>query len=235
VQIVGAAAPSLRIDNAESGPTKRAGLGISTAANNFIQGSVDRDFLIFDGSTTASPILFGIHDTTNVAEAARISAARNFLIGTTTDGGQKLQVNGTARASNYYLDGMTAGAGALYYSAGQNRVTLANYNASGILRFEVDGGTDAATIIANGNFGIGTTAPARKLDVNGVTRSTAFDVFNGSALSGFLIQQTLFVGDASTNLSLVSESGKAITFYTNGSTTQRALIYPIFQYWYCCA
>jgi len=96
VQIVGAAAPSLRIDNAESGPTKRAGLGISTAANNFIQGSTDRDFCMFNGSTTASPILFGIYDTTNVVEAARISAARNLLIGTTTDAGQKLQVNGTA-------------------------------------------------------------------------------------------------------------------------------------------
>jgi hypothetical protein len=99
VQIVGASAPSLRIDNAESGPTKRAGLGISTATNNFIQGSADRDFCMFNGSTTASPILFGIYDTTNVAEAARISAARNFLIGTTTDAGQKLQVNGTSAFS----------------------------------------------------------------------------------------------------------------------------------------
>jgi hypothetical protein len=146
VQIVGAAAPSLRIDNAESGPTKRAGLGISTAANNFIQGSVDRDFCIFNGSTTASPILFGIYDTTNVAEAARISAARNFLIGTTTDGGQKLQVSGSARATSYFLDGMIAGSGALYYSAGTNRVTLANYNASGILLFEVNGGNAALTL-----------------------------------------------------------------------------------------
>jgi hypothetical protein len=85
IQIVGASAPSLRIDNAVSGPTKRAGLGISTATNNFIQGSADRDFCIFNGSTTPSPILFGIYGTTNVLEAARISAVRNFLIGTTTD------------------------------------------------------------------------------------------------------------------------------------------------------
>jgi hypothetical protein len=98
VQIVGAAAPSLRIDNAESGPTKRAGFGISTATNNFIQGSADRDFCMFNGSTTASPILFGIYDTTNVQEAARISAARNFLIGKTTDNGSKLQVNGVIRS-----------------------------------------------------------------------------------------------------------------------------------------
>jgi hypothetical protein len=96
VQIVGASAPSLRIDNAESGPTKRAGFGISTATNNFIQGSADRDFCMFNGSTTASPILFGIYGTTNVQEAARISAARNFIIGGVTDSGEKLQVNGTS-------------------------------------------------------------------------------------------------------------------------------------------
>lgn len=146
IQIVGANAPSLRIDSAATGPTKRIGLGISTATNNFIQGSADRDMCIFNGSTTASPMLFGIYDTTNVQEAARISAARNFLIGTTTDGGQKLQVNGGARATGYYLDGMTAGSGALYYSAGTNRVTLANYNASGILLFEVNGGNAALTL-----------------------------------------------------------------------------------------
>lgn len=97
IQIVGATAPSLRIDNAESGPTKRAGFGISTAVNNFIQGSADRDFCMFNGSTTASPILFGIYDAAavNVQEAARISPARNFLVNTIVDNGNKLQINGS--------------------------------------------------------------------------------------------------------------------------------------------
>ena len=118
VQIVGASAPSLRIDNAESGPTKRAGLGISTATNNFIQGSVDRDFCMFNGSTTASPILFGIYDTTNVQEAARISAARNFLIGTTTDNGNKLQILGSTSISNSLsVGGTTAASGTIYIYA----------------------------------------------------------------------------------------------------------------------
>jgi hypothetical protein len=146
IQIVGATAPSLRIDSAESGPTKRAGFGISTATNNFIQGSADRDFCMFNGSTTASPILFGVYDAgaSNVQEAARISAARNFLVGTTTDGGQKLQISGSARATSYYLDGMTAGSGALYYSG--SRLTLANYNASGTILFEVNGGATSLTL-----------------------------------------------------------------------------------------
>ena len=113
VQIVGASAPSLRIDNAESGPTKRAGFGISTATNNFIQGSADRDFCMFNGSTTASPILFGIYDTTNVQEAARISAARNFLINTTTDAGYKLAVNGTINAAGTIYSQPTSNANGL--------------------------------------------------------------------------------------------------------------------------
>jgi hypothetical protein len=100
IQIVGANAPSLRLDNSETGATKRVGLGISTATNNFIQGSADRDFCIFNGSTTAaSPMLFGIYDAglTNVQEAARISAARNFIVGSVTDTGQKLQITGTSK------------------------------------------------------------------------------------------------------------------------------------------
>jgi hypothetical protein len=98
LQIVSTTAPSIRLDNAQTGATKRAGLGISTATNNFIQGSADGDYCVFNSSTTTSPILFGIYDAglTNTQEAARISAARNFLIGTTTDSGQKLIVNGTA-------------------------------------------------------------------------------------------------------------------------------------------
>jgi hypothetical protein len=146
IVVIGATAPSLRINNSGSGSTKQIGIGLATATNNFIQGSVDRDMAIFNGSTTPSPILFGIYGTTNIQEAARISSSRNFLIGTSVDGGQRLQISGGARATGYYLDGMTAGSGALYYSGASNRVTLANYNAGGILLFEVNGGNTALTL-----------------------------------------------------------------------------------------
>jgi len=103
LQIVSSSAPSLRIDNASTGATKRIGIGISTATNNFIQGSTDRDMCIFNSSTTASPILFGIYDAglTNTQEAARISPSRNLLVGKNTDSGQKLQVNGITRSSGF--------------------------------------------------------------------------------------------------------------------------------------
>jgi hypothetical protein len=104
LQIVSTTAPSLRIDNLQTSATKRAGLGLATTVNNFIQGSVDRDFCVFNSSTTASPILFGIYDAglTNTQEAARISAARNFLIGTSVDSGTygKVQIAGGLKIVN---------------------------------------------------------------------------------------------------------------------------------------
>jgi hypothetical protein len=99
---------------------------------------VDRDYCIFNSSTTASPILFGIYDAglTNTQEAARISAARNFLIGTTTDGGQKLQVNGQSYFSSSaniisYIDTTNANG------------TTSNYLQSGVAIGWVGNGSNA--------------------------------------------------------------------------------------------
>jgi hypothetical protein len=185
VQIVGAAAPSLRIDNAESGPTKRAGFGISTATNNFIQGSADRDFCMFNGSTTASPILFGIYDTTNVVEAARISSARNFLVGTTTDGGQRLQISGSVRATQYYLDSMTAGNGALYYTS--TRVTLANYNVGGSVLIEVNGGNPSLLLNSNASATF-----SNVVNINNATNVATLSIANsgGGNNMGLSLQNT---------------------------------------------
>ena len=102
IVVLGANGPSVRLRNTGTAPTLNVGLGISTAANNFIQGSVSGDYCIFNASTTASPILFGVYDSGsgNTIEAARISATRNFLIGSTTDGIYKLFVNGKIAASD---------------------------------------------------------------------------------------------------------------------------------------
>jgi hypothetical protein len=219
VQIVGASAPSLRIDNAESGPTKRAGLGISTATNNFIQGSADRDFCMFNGSTTASPILFGIYGTTNVQEAARISAARNFLIGTTTDGGQKLQVSGSARATGYFLDGMTAGSGALYWGSSTDRVTLANYNVNGILEFEVNGGNQALTINADLTSTFNNSILAQKAQ-NTTTKFEAKNTTAGTDADAAFISTS----DTSSGASVWGKKSSAVTTYK--------ILTPSNSYWY---
>jgi hypothetical protein len=98
---LGATAPSIRVRNAGTGASLQIGLGLATTTNNFIQGSTGGEFCIFNDSLTAQPILFGIKDagSGNTLEAARISAARNFLVGTVTDAGQKFQVVGTTQLS----------------------------------------------------------------------------------------------------------------------------------------
>ena len=99
IVVLGANAPSIRLRNTGTSPTLNAGFGISTATNNFIQGSASGNYCIFNASTTASPILFGVYDSGagNTQEAARISAARNFIIGSSTDAGYKFDVVGSGR------------------------------------------------------------------------------------------------------------------------------------------
>lgn len=165
IQVVGATAPSLRIDNAATGPTKRAGFGISTATNNFIQGSADRDFCMFNGSTTASPILFGIYGTTNVQEAARISAARNFLLGTIVDAGYKLAVSGSSNFTQT-SNGATIEVLRLTNSgAGANTQARLQFNAAGTNYSSISGG-------------YGSAAPQLTYDV-----PSGNHVFTGSAIS----------------------------------------------------
>jgi hypothetical protein len=48
----------------------------------------------------------------------------------------------TVQASAYRLTGMTGGSGALYWTS--DRVTLANYNATGLVQIEANGGTSVA-------------------------------------------------------------------------------------------
>jgi hypothetical protein len=102
IVVIGATAPSLRINNSGSGATKQIGIGLATATNNFIQGSADRDMCIFNGSTTPSPILFGVYATTNIQEAVRISSLGNLLVNTSVDNGKDFQVSGTGSVSSSF-------------------------------------------------------------------------------------------------------------------------------------
>ena len=223
--LIGTDAPGFRINDGTE--QRQVGIAMSTGANDFIQGSVNRDFCIFNASkAAASPILFGIHDATPnfVIEAARISPARNFLIGTTTDGGQKLQVNGGARATGYFLDGMTAGAGALYYSSTGNRVTLANYNASGIVIFEVNGGIEAARINASNELLIN-----RTLDFNAGTYTTqSLQVTNGIGINSDIadrVSRLTFLGDSATGNGIIDWGGNGnFDLILSNNTNTRAVI-----------
>ena len=190
IQIVSTTAPSLRIDNANTGPTKRVGLGISTGVNNFIQGSADRDFCVFNSSTTASPILFGIYDAGagNTQEAARISPARNFLLGTSTDAGQKLQVSGTA---------LITGAATFNSSVTANNLVIKNV---GVPAAQFYRDLDVSIV---GTAGQGIEFGAR----NGATFIAAASIYGGletGATTGNLVFQTLTSGSLTTKLTITN-------------------------------
>jgi hypothetical protein len=124
---------------------------------------------------------FTVYDVTN--------SASRLTIGTT---GAATFLN-SVTSSGYYLTGMTSGSGALYYNSGANRVTVANYNTSGIVVFEVNGGTAALTLNSNssatfassisatdanfsGNVAIGTTfvSGVGNLQIGGSTNASLF-------------------------------------------------------------
>lgn len=94
LQIVGANAPSIRIDNAGSGGTQRFVFGLATATNNFIQGATAGQFCISTQSSGA--MLFGMWQTINASEAMRISTANNLIVGSSSDTGNRFQVTGTS-------------------------------------------------------------------------------------------------------------------------------------------
>ena len=220
IQIVGATAPSLRIDSAESGPTKRVGLGISTATNNFIQGSADRDFCIFNGSTAAaSPILFGIYDAAavNVQEAARISPARNFIVGSTTDNGQKLQVNGTSRFSGFaFINHSTASSyGAAIYNTNANGEGLAirggsTSSHSALVVQNYDGSSALFNVLATGAATFSNT-----LQATSIIRT----ISSGGTINTELQSDGVYTNN--TDLYLYAPSGKFLSLWSNGSSQAR--------------
>ena len=107
IVVLGANSPSIRVRNNGSTPFYQFGLGLSTALNNFIQGSFIGDFCIFNNSLIGTKqILFGIYNSGsgNTEEAVRIAQSKNVLIGTTTDAGFKIDVSGTSRFTDSTLN-----------------------------------------------------------------------------------------------------------------------------------
>ena len=222
--LIGTDAPGFRINDGTE--QRQVGIAMSTGANDFIQGSVNRDFCIFNASkAAASPILFGIHDATPnfVVEAARISPARNFLIGTTTDNGQKLQVNGSVLITGTTTYNNTVSISTNDLSLSLNRATgtpaLLELKTAGVSRgfigadvstpFQVynESGLVRLTLTSAGNLGIGTTSPRAK-----------FSVLTGTDNSGTFFPATdaLIVGtdkaltSNSPNLAISSNSAAGI-------------------------
>jgi hypothetical protein len=149
---------------------------------------------------------------TGLEERMRLSSNNNLLIGTTTDAGYKLDVNGTARfITNTYINptsnaqfpayvieyggekrmvaGSNGAGGNTYFTGTGNRANLlyaAFFGSAAGYATQI--GTSSGvgmTLLDNGNVGIGTVSPTEKLEVNGNIKATSF-IKSGGTSSQFL-------------------------------------------------
>ena len=130
-----------------------------------------------------------------------LSNGGNVLIGTTTDSGYKLHINGTLHASGAVTIGSTLKSKGYHYildTAETNRMCMAWSNSVACLYSIKDdgsgynnlriGGTSASSTrqlfldYANGYWGVGTSTPAYRWDVNGVIHSNE-GIFSDSYIS----------------------------------------------------
>ena len=174
LQIVGANAPSIRIDNAGSGGTQRFVFGLATATNNFIQGAAAGEFCI--STQSAGNMLFGMWQTTNASEVMRITTSNNLLVGSSVDNGNRLQVYGKGYINNtLILDGTNTNQYLNFYNSGVDRahiywqeslnnLSIGTYVAGGEIQFEVGNNVEKMRLNTTG-LGIDTASPIAKLTV----------------------------------------------------------------------
>ena len=119
---------------------------------------------------TASTMAFQ----TGNAERMRITTTGNVGIGTTNPGGNLHVVGRAGQAGQIYLSDIDNGSGtgdALLISKSGNNAFVYNRD-SGSLSFGSNNTSNYLNITSSGNVGIGTTSPANKLDVVGISRFT---------------------------------------------------------------
>lgn len=157
LQIIGANAPSIRIDNAGSGGTQRFAIGNATATDNFIQGSAAGDFCITTAS--AGPLLFGMWQTTNAIEIFRISTTNNLQIGSASALAytSKLQLTGDAYFTGVFRETITTNTQVSSYSL------VLNDNGKLILMNVATANNLTIPLNSSVNFPVGT-----KIDVSSV-------------------------------------------------------------------
>lgn len=216
IVVIGATAPSIRINNAGSGATRQIGIGLATTTNNFIQGTTGGEMAIFNSNTTASPILFGIYDAglSNTQEAARISAARNFIIGSSVDAGFKLDVNGAARVTGVVYADNSIRVGNGIIGTNSNNLLLSSNTTGGEISFWNNQlANRLMTLTGSGNLGIQVAAPTHPLNTS---RPLATVWYPDIKVGGYLGNLPGFIG--SSNGSRVVISGGAEQVNNDAST-----------------
>ena len=159
------------------------------------------------------------------AEAMRIDSSGNVGIGTTSPT-VKLHVYGSSGPSMYVND--SAGV-TVYVNANGNtdgRIgTLSNHPLQIITN-----STIAATVLANGNVGIGTSSPAQKLDVSGTIRSNGAVLYTNNAVTVTSNAGTVPVTAKLNTFTNSSAATMTITMATASATDGQMTIVRIYDF-----
>jgi len=116
----------------------------STRTINGLALSSDQTFATGTTGTDFNIVSAGTVHTFNIPDADQVN--RGLITpGTQTIGGVKTFAS-PPTVPSLYLANMGVGSGVLYYNLSENRVTLANYNVGGEIKFEVNGGNYTMTL-----------------------------------------------------------------------------------------
>ena len=211
---IGTATPAYGVDIAGAiGAASSIRTGWGVYSRYLINPTATATYIEFQPST--HQINFGI----NGSEAIRIPSTRNVLIGTTTDGGARLQVKSSAINTDVISILNTSNASLFRVFNGGSGQAIVDIGGTVFLRSDAG----LSYINSGGNFGIGTSTDAGyKLDVNGTARISgttltlsannpqliwntgAFGLYNGSTrllrvdyLGNYQFQQSIIVAASS--------------------------------------
>jgi len=196
---IGTATPSYKLDV--------NGTGRFTGTTNQITAYYDAsNYLQLQHNSISvanTALLFNV----NSAERMRLLSTGNLLIGTTTDSGHKLQVNGTA----IFYGSPTISVSNLPQLTLNDTLQSHNWviRSNGTSLFFIDNGNNRVWIGGTGsgnagNVGIGTTSTSYKLDVNGTARVVT------SLRVGADGNTYTSIDNGSFNISRISDGGNGI-------------------------
>ena len=229
--------PVVRIQSQNSGGVGNPRLLMSRGGEDTFQINVEPNVGVNLKAVVANAGYMDFYTGTD-AVTMRVSSSKNLLIGTTTDSGYRLRVNGTS-----YFDGLahfaqTATTGSAFRwgsfgtavspdtmlcmnqlwngsgwtildaNYGTTAINLGSAAASPTMQFQTGGANTSATtkmiILNNGDVGIGTTAPSRRLYV-----------VSSDDTRGIMVEQTL----ASSYAEVHFKANREYRIGTGGSTS----------------